>query len=96
VAKSYISKLAGLLGRKQIEADYALVIPECNMIHTFFMAVSIDVVMIDRAGRAACLRENMRPWGFMGCLKADKTVEMKAGSIKASGIKQGDIIRFES
>lgn len=94
-AESFPSRLAGLMGRKEIRAGYALVFPRCNMIHTFFMSAAIDVIMLDRGGRVVCLRKNMKPWGFMACLKADRTVEMRAGSVEASGIRTGDIIRFE-
>jgi uncharacterized protein len=90
-----LSRLAGLIGKKEISGDYALVIPRCNMIHTFFMSTAIDVVMTGKAGRVVCLRENMKPWGVMACMKADKTIEMKPGNIKAAGIKQGDILRLE-
>ncbi len=95
VAGSYLKKLKGLLGVKGIADDYAMLIPGCNSVHTFFMKTSIDVVMTDKSGAAVYLRENMEPWRLAGCLKARDTVEMKAGGIKAKGIKAGDILSIE-
>ena len=37
VANSFSKRVKGLIGRTKISKDYALYIPGCNFIHTFFM-----------------------------------------------------------
>jgi uncharacterized membrane protein (UPF0127 family) len=87
-----LQRASGLLGRKTMDDDYAMYFPCCSMIHTFFMGMPIDVAMLSGEGRAVCLWENLKPWRFASCLRARHTVEMKAGSIEAFSIKEGDIL----
>lgn len=61
VAKSFASRLRGLLGRKGMSAGEALVIKPCCQIHTFFMVFDIDVIFVDRQGKVLQVVENMPP-----------------------------------
>ena len=44
-AKTYIQKLTGLMGKKNI--NYGMFFPGVSSIHTFFMKENIDVIMCD-------------------------------------------------
>ena len=48
VAGTFWSRNKGLLGRKHLSSDQALLIPRCNAIHTFFMKFPIDLVFVNR------------------------------------------------
>ena len=90
MADNYFKKLIGLLGRKKIRPDYALYIPKCSSIHTFFMATDIDVVMTDKKNKVIHSAEKLKPWRITGCVKAENTIELKTGSIKIKKIRKGD------
>ena len=90
VADSYLKKLTGLMGRKKIAGDYALFIPCCRSIHTFFMKTEIDVVMTGKNNKVVFLKEKLPPWKITGCKKAVNTIELKPGSVKTKKIRKGD------
>ncbi|HUW65044.1 MAG TPA: DUF192 domain-containing protein [Spirochaetia bacterium] len=48
VARGLLARTRGLIGS---DGDYALLIPKCNWIHTFFMSYTIDVYYLDPEGR---------------------------------------------
>lgn len=47
-ARGLIARTRGLIGS---DGGYALLIPKCNWIHTFFMSYPIDVFYLDPGGR---------------------------------------------
>ncbi len=91
LANNYKSKLQGLLKCKSAN-DCFIYIPACNMIHTFFMRFTIDIVMLDNKGKVIYLKKKLKPFRVAGCLKAKDTVELKEGSIDEFDIKIGDFV----
>ena len=63
LASSMWCRLAGLLPRRSFEAGEAIIIPRCNMIHTWFMRFAIDVVFV-KAGRVIKIIHALRPFRF--------------------------------
>ena len=57
---TFFSRLKGLMFKKNF--DYALCLPKCNSIHTFFMKESIDVYMTDKDYNIIYKKKNMKPW----------------------------------
>ncbi len=94
LANNYSSKLQGLLKCKTAN-DCFIYIPDCNMIHTFFMRFIIDIVMLDNMGKVIYLKKKLKPFRVAGCLKAKDTVELKEGCIDEFEIKTGDLIRVK-
>lgn len=94
IADSYKKRLIGLLKAKSSD-DCFIYIPDCNLIHTFFMKFIIDAVMIDRDKKVIYIKENLKPFKVAGCLKAKDTVELEKGSIKKYNIKIGDILELK-
>ena len=48
VADSFFSRLLGLMGKKEMKDNRALLITKCNSIHTFFMRFNMDAVFVDK------------------------------------------------
>lgn len=62
VAERFTARLLGLMFRKDMPDDAALLIPRCNAIHTFFMRFPIDVTFLDRNGAPVKTVRGVRPW----------------------------------
>ena len=62
VAETFCERVRGLIGRPPPAPGRGMLITRCNCIHTFFMAYPIDVVFVDRNGRALKTVRNVRPW----------------------------------
>jgi len=93
-AQSLKARCVGLLGRKDLASGEALWLSPCAQVHTFFMAFPIDVLFLDREGKAVRLCENMVPWRVSPWVwKAAGCLEMKAGSL-AGQVAPGDIVKF--
>src|SRR4051812_38799906 len=79
VARDFLSRFLGLMGRKRIATDEALLFPRCNSIHTFFMRFPIDIVFVGADGTVVDVVEGLRPWRLlMPRAKAKHTVEIAA------------------
>jgi len=92
-AKSALSRAVGLLGKKELGHEDALVIPQCQAIHMFFMMFSIDVVFLDKECRVVGLVPNIRPF----CLSpvffnAYFAIELPQGSIERTKTAKGDML----
>lgn len=48
VADTFWKRFLGLMGRKSLEQDKALLITPCNSIHTFFMRFRMTAVFVDK------------------------------------------------
>lgn len=90
-ACTFWRRLAGLLGRRSMAVDEALIFPECRSVHTWFMRMPIDVMAIGRDGAvlhcAACVRPWRMVWPVPG---AWAIVELAPGAIRTSGTAVGD------
>jgi uncharacterized protein len=87
-------RVVGLLGRKDLAEGDALWLSPCSQVHTFFMAFPIDVLFLDRDGRALKLSPNLVPWRISPWVwRASGALEMKAGSL-AGKVEPGDRVEF--
>ena len=59
-AGSFWQRFRGFMMKKS--ADYALLFENCSSVHTFFMRFDIDVLFIDKNGKALKIKENIKPW----------------------------------
>jgi len=91
-AENMMKRAIGLIGKRKMDESQVLFIPNCNMIHTLFMSMPIDIAMTDKSGIVIYTMENLKPWRVAGCLKARDTYEFKSGAIKSKAIKKGDKI----
>lgn len=93
LARSFLARGRGLMGRAALPTGYALIIyPEWS-IHTFFMRIPIDVLFVNRADIVVGLREAMRPWlpyAGVSPSRGRYVIEMPAGVIATTGTRTGD------
>lgn len=93
VAKDPLSRFLGLMGRKGLPENEAIVFPKCNSIHTFFMRFPIDVVMVAGDGRVVEVIEAMKAWRMLlPRWNAKHVIELRAGRAKELGISVGTVL----
>jgi uncharacterized membrane protein (UPF0127 family) len=86
----------GLLGRTTLPAGFALILAPCNAVHTFGMALSIDVVFAARDGKVVKVREMLPPYRLTAAWHGFATLEFPSGAVAAAGgLRPGDIVRLE-
>lgn len=98
VARSFMARGRGLMGRSSLPEGFALVIYPESSIHMFFMRIAIDVLFVDKEHRVLALSRNLPPWHpFAGVApwKGRYVIELPAGVIDASGTQVGDVLRVE-
>mgnify|MGYP005644048795 CR=1 FL=1 len=96
VAAGFRDRLRGLLARPALRPTEGLWIVPCDRIHTWFMGFSIDVVMLDRAGRVLAAQGSIPPWrlGPAGA-GGGVALELASGTIARLGIQCGDLLTLE-
>ena len=87
--------MAGLIPRRALPGDEALILTRCQSIHMFFMRFSIDVIFTDRQRRVVGLVENIKPFQLSRIYwKAYFAIELAAGTIGAKKVSLGDQLEF--
>ena len=62
----------------------------------FFMRFPIDALFVDRAGRVVRAVSGLRPWvPIVAARGAADVVELRSGTIAASGTQAGDDLVFD-
>ena len=79
-AKTYIQKLTGLMGKKNI--NYGMFFPGVSSIHTFFMKESIDVIGLNDAMIVTSIYENVKPNKILILKNAKHTLELPKSESK--------------
>ena len=92
VAATRATRRRGLLGRESIGASEGLLLTPCKAIHTVGMRFPIDVIFIDRDGRAVRIVPALAPWRIAMSARAKAVIELAAGTAAASDIRIGDML----
>jgi len=88
--------MIGLLGRKNISPQEALIISRCNSIHMFFMRFSIDAIFVDRNHCVVGLTPEIKPFHVSPIFfKSNYVIEVAAGIIVEKKISVGDQIEIQ-
>lgn len=95
VAKTFWQRFLGLMGRKSISSDYALVFYNASSIHMFFMRIALDLIFLDKKMRVMRIAKNVQPWRMVYCKGAYCTIECGAGKADEKNIKENDQIGVE-
>jgi uncharacterized membrane protein (UPF0127 family) len=96
LAVTQAERRRGLLGRDGLDLSAALVLSPCWAIHTMFMRFPIDVIFVDRKGRAVRIVRELLPWRITGAASAESVIELPAGSLQFRDVRVGDTLRLET
>ena len=92
VADRMLSRMKGLLGRKDLSTGEGILIRPAPSIHTFFMRFPIDVVFLSRQGDVLKIAEHVAPWRARSCRHSYAVLELAAGEAGRRGLAVGDRI----
>ena len=94
-ARTFSRRLVGWMGKGHVRTGEGLRIIPCNGVHTFFMRVPIDVLILDEKVRVLKVISKLKPWRVTALFAKGKSVlELAAGAAESSGTREGDILRF--
>ena len=90
-ANTFFKRLKGLLGRKSLEKNEALIISPANSIHTLFMCFPIDVLFVDKDKKVVKAISSILPFRISPIfIQSRFVVELPSGVIKSTATLAGD------
>ncbi|WP_053335841.1 DUF192 domain-containing protein [Bacteriovorax sp. DB6_IX] len=90
LANNPISRMIGLMFKKEMKNYDGLLIRPCNSIHTFFMRFSIDAVFLNKDFKVIRIYRDLKPWRMTTIIwKANQVLELRAGTLP-DNVKEGD------
>ena len=84
----------GLLGIRHLDRESGLWICPCEAVHTFGMAITLDVVFLDRHHRVRKINAGVKVNRIAFCFTACSVVELAAGSLEATQTRVNDRLEF--
>jgi hypothetical protein len=97
IARSFYQRLKGLMFKNNLLYNEALIILNCDSIHTCFMNFNIDVIFVDKEWKVLRIFDNVKPWRFILKIENAKAViELQGNMLKDKGIniKQGEKLKI--
>ncbi len=92
-AKGPLERMRGLLGRT-LDPGQGMVIEPCSSVHTFFMAVPLDLLFVDAEHRVLRAIPTLLPWRLSPFIRGARyVVELPAGA--AEGTLAGHCLALE-
>jgi len=92
IADTFFRRFLGLMGRRSLSENRALLIVPCADVHTAFMRFPIDVVFIDKDGCITKIVRNLVPWRVAVERKAYACIELKSGAAHRHQLKTGQFL----
>ncbi len=93
VADTHLTRLVGLLGKRELRPDDGLWLIPCQGIHTIGMLFPIDVVYLDASCRVVHLVEHLNPFSISSIRRnSDSVMELPVRTIFQSQTEVGDEI----
>ena len=96
LASSPLTRMKGLLGRKTLPRDEAIILRPASSIHTHFMRFALDVIYLDSEGEILKIVPNLVPFRFSAARRAHTVIEMVAGALSDKDLRVGDRLLFTS
>lgn len=88
--------MIGLLNKKSLLADEALVITKCQSIHMFFMRFSIDVIFVDKNDHVVGLVQRIKPFRLSPIFFQSRyAIEVPEGVIEKVRMSIGDKVEIK-
>ena len=94
IADNFFLRLKGLMFRKTIVPEAALIFYHTSSIHTFFMRFPLDVVFVNKKMRVIKLYKALKPGRVVFCFSAYLSVELPPGKISQKSLEIGDILEL--
>jgi len=95
-ARTFWSRLVGLLGRSRLLTGEGLLLLPCPSVHTFFMRFPIDVAFLDQEGRVVRAFASVPPFRVLiGGQGAQMALELPAGTLARTGTAVGDRLQLQ-
>jgi uncharacterized membrane protein (UPF0127 family) len=92
IADSPLTRMRGLLGRRDLASHEGVLLRPAGSVHTFFMRFAIDIVFLDRDGRVLRIAESVRPWRTAAARGAKSVLELRAGECARRRLLTGDVL----
>lgn len=93
-ARTFWSRLKGLMFRKGLAEGHALLLDPCPQIHTCFMRFNLDVLFLDKQNHVVAVLENFKPWRMSKFYRrSHHTLELGAGALRGR-VQVGDELNF--
>lgn len=93
VCESRLERGRGLLFRRRLAADAALLLRNCRAVHTVGLTYPIDVLFCDAGGRILRIEPRLAPCRFARESRAAQVWELDGGMAEQWGWRIGDEIR---
>lgn len=95
LADSFFKRFKGLMFRKSMPQNSALLLSPCNAIHTFSMRFPIDVVYLDSDARVVHIEKSMQPNKVGKSIKTALSVlELNTDMAEKLSLKSGDLLEI--
>lgn len=95
IADTTITRILGLLGRKNLDTGGGLWIRPSSGVHTFGMRFPIDVIGLDKSYRVVRLWSHLVPYRMTSLSwKVQSVLEMPSGRIIETGVTVGDLLQI--
>jgi uncharacterized membrane protein (UPF0127 family) len=96
VARSFGTRLLGLMGRPRFPPGTGLLFPGTPWVHTCFVGFPVDLVFYGEGGVVLAVTAALPPWRFSQFhVRARGVAELPAGTAQATGTLPGDVLGFE-
>lgn len=89
IAATFLTRLQGLLGKKEFPQGYGLLIKPCNWVHTLGMSFPIEVLFLNENLEVIAM-ERLKPNRFGRPQRSCCALELPWGTIDRSGTILGD------
>jgi len=95
IAKTFFTRIKGLLGRKVFLPNQAIILDPCNSVHTFFMHFPIDILFVDKDYKVIDTLPNFSPNRISRTYwNSKKVIELPAGKLNISNTKPADQLQL--
>ena len=95
VADTSLSRLVGLLGKRELAPGAGLLIIPSQAIHTVAMRFAIDVVFLDKQKKVLKIRPEIGKWRIAIKMSARSVLELPVGTLARTQTVVGDQLEFE-
>jgi uncharacterized protein len=94
VADGPLTRLRGLLGRRELPRGEGLLLRPSPSIHTWFMRFPIDAVFLDRELSVVGVVADLKPWRVAGRRGARSVLELPAGECARLALRPQERLRL--